>query len=92
MELAVTLGTRPATAAVQSDRAQAGVEQREAIAIASAAVSESDMVAGEIVDKTATPEERNGAAVWIVELTTTTQTATVVVDAESGEVLELAVK
>ena len=50
------------------------------------------MVAGEIVDKTATPEERNGAAVWIVELTTTTQTATVVVDAESGEVLELAVK
>jgi len=36
----------------------------------------------------ATPEDRDGKSVWVVELSTDTQNATVVVDAETGDVIE----
>ena len=47
---------------------------------------------GEITEKVATPDERDGQDVWVVELSTATQTATVVVDSQSGDVLDVTIE
>ncbi|MCB0022834.1 MAG: PepSY domain-containing protein, partial [Caldilinea sp.] len=62
------------------------INARAAIAIAEQAV-ESELT-GAITEKVATPEDRDGKSVWVVELSTDTQNATVVVDAETGDVIE----
>ena len=62
------------------------INARAAIAIAEQTV-ESELT-GAITEKVATPDERDGKSVWVVELSTDSQTATVVVDAQSGEVIE----
>jgi PDZ domain-containing secreted protein len=94
LEVPVELGERPAAAAAETPGPDTsdGVNAREAIEIAVRAVEESGLLRGEIEEKVATPDERNGVEVWVVELTTADETATVVVDAESGEVLELDVE
>ncbi len=93
MNVDVTLGQRPQftaelTAPVEPDE----VTARDAIAIATKAVSESGLLGGVIEERVATPDERDGQSVWVVELTAGDEIATVVVDAQSGEVLELTVE
>ncbi|MGL4651001.1 MAG: trypsin-like peptidase domain-containing protein, partial [Caldilineaceae bacterium] len=93
LELPVTVGERPApaaAAAATADDGDARVSAREAIAIAEEVVA--DEFDGEIVEKVATPETRDGAEVWVVELATETQSATVVVDRATGEVVELSIQ
>ncbi|HHY54579.1 MAG TPA: trypsin-like serine protease [Chloroflexi bacterium] len=86
----VTLGERP-TQTVAAQRSENGrINARAAIAIAEDAVR-SDLT-GEITEKVATPEQRDGQDVWVVELNTATQTATVVIDAQSGDVLDVTIQ
>lgn len=89
----VELGERPAFAASASEPEDDGeIGAREAIAIATDAVEESGLIDEEIEERVAAPENRDGVAVWVVELTAGEKVATVVVDALSGEVLELDVE
>jgi len=87
MPIEVTLGERPQQPVASAQVGEDGkINARAAIAIAQQAVE--GQLNGEITEKVATPDDRDGKSVWVVELSTDTQTATVVVDAESGEVVE----
>ena len=89
----ITLAERPSQPVVASSEAPAGdINARAAIAIAEAAVEASGDLTGEITEKMAMPEERDGKAVWVVELATAGDTATVIVDAESGDVIDITVE
>jgi len=94
LELPVVLGARPAQAAASgsSQPDDEGISAREAIAIAEDAVKESGLLSRSIEEKVATPDEQDGIAVWVVELSTSRETAMVVVDAVTGEVLALNVR
>lgn len=87
----VTLGERPTQTTAAAQQGENGrINARAAIAIAEDAVR-GDLT-GEITEKVATPDERDGKDVWVVELSTARQSATVVVDAQSGDVLDVTVK
>ncbi len=47
---------------------------------------------GDITEKVATPDQADGKDVWVVELSTANQTATVTVDAVTGDVVSVDVK
>jgi 2-alkenal reductase len=82
----VVLGTRPEASALQREAGGPVVSPRQAIGIAVEATQ--DLLEGEITDRFVSQEERDGRSVWVVELSTGDQTATVVIDRETGEVLE----
>jgi len=65
---------------------------RAAIAAAVEAVTEGGLLDDEIVQKIATPQEIDGEEVWVVELSTNSETATVTVDRSSGDVVEIVVE
>lgn len=92
MTVDVTLGERPTQSSLTAaPTSQDGtINARAAIAIAQQAVR--DQLNGEIIEKVATPDESNGQNVWVVELSTATQKATVVVDAQSGEVTDVTIQ
>jgi serine protease Do len=81
----VVLGARPDSTAFQRELS-GPVSPREALGIAVDAAR--DLLQGDITDRVVTQDERNGRAVWVVELSTSSQTATVIIDQETGEVLE----
>lgn len=85
----VVLGSRPSRAPLQRE-ASGPVNPREALEIAVEATS--DLLTGNITDRVVTQEERDGRDVWVVELSTSDQTATVIIDRLTGEVLEAAVE
>jgi 2-alkenal reductase len=82
----VVLGTRPEASALQREAGGPVISPRQAIGIAVEATQ--DLLEGEITDRFVSQEERDGRGVWVVELSTGDQTATVVIDRETGEVLE----
>ena len=89
----VTLGSRPTQnqAQQQSDQSTNGtVSARRAIQIAMDATK--DTLDGTITQRSATPDTRNGKDVWVVELSTDSQTATVVIDRATGDVLQVTTK
>jgi len=87
----VTLGERPTQSVATTERGENGrINARAAIAIAEDAVRND--LTGEITEKVATPDERDGQEVWVVELSTATQSATVVIDAQSGDVLDVTIE
>jgi 2-alkenal reductase len=95
IEVEVTAGERPAatvasTESVEGPGADASVNAREAIEIAEKEVD--GLLKGDIAEKVATPDERDGVQVWVVELSTADETATVVIDSATGEVLEMSVQ
>jgi hypothetical protein len=63
---------------------------RAAIAIAEEEVR--SQLDSAITEKVATPDEVDGQDVWIVELNTETQTATVVVSALDGTILDVTIE
>jgi 2-alkenal reductase len=91
----VTLGARPTQPlTVQSDEGAPGegeINARAAIAIAEDAAAEAGL-AGEITEKVATPDEQDGVSVWVVELSTDDQQATVVINADNGDVISVDVQ
>ena len=94
LELAVVLGARPAQAAGSGSPQpeDEGISARDAITIAEEAVEASELLSRPIEEKVATPDEQDGFPVWVVELSTSRETATVIVDAETGEVLAMDVR
>jgi len=90
LQLDVTLGERPTQIAATAPTRNGELNARAAIAIAEREVS--NQLDGEIIEKMATPDKRDDADVWVVELSTETQTATVVVDAETGDVLNVTIE
>ncbi len=89
-ELEVILGERPKEE--PAIRRTGGISARAAISIARDEVTKRGLLKGRITETVATLEEQNGRRVWVVELGDGQQTARVVVDAESGEVMEVTVK
>ena len=88
----VALGERPAQPVVVESEGEPGqINARAAMAIAEDAAEEAGLT-GDVVEKSATPEERDGVSVWVVELSTDSQNATVVVDADSGDVLDVTIE
>lgn len=69
---------------------QGNVSPRQAIRIAREAAQ--DQLKGEITQVTTLPDVLDGKSVWVVELSTDTQTATVTIDRESGDVIEVVVE
>ena len=91
MKVDVTLGSRPSqTQAQQSDQASGTVSARRAIQIAVDATK--DTLNGTITQRLATPDTQGGKDVWVVELSTASQTATVVIDRSTGDVVQVTVK
>lgn len=86
----VVLGTRPGLEESSPVRVEGPVSARQAIAIAVEAAR--DSLNGPITERTASPDVRNGQNVWVVELSTASQTATVVVNRNTGEVIELSIR
>jgi 2-alkenal reductase len=88
--LEVTLGERPTQSTASAPTQEGRLNARAAIAIAEQEVRR--QLDGEIIEKMATPDERDGQDVWVVELSTETQTATVIIDTESGDVLDVTIE
>jgi membrane-associated protease RseP (regulator of RpoE activity) len=91
-KLSVELGERPAQPIASEQEGEPGqINARAAISIAEDAAKEAGMT-GEVTEKVATPDQADGKDVWVVELSTDTQKATVTVDADSGEVINVDVQ
>ena len=90
ISLDVVLGSRPGATATPQREASGPVSPREALGIAVEATR--DLLKGDITDRVVTQDEREGHDVWVVELSTSDQTATVIIDRETGEVLEATVE
>jgi 2-alkenal reductase len=91
MTLDVTVAERPAEAVAREengDQPEMSVTIAEAINTAKDAVREAGLM-DEVESANAKADEQNGRPVWVVTLTGQDQTATVIVDGNSGEVLEL---
>ena len=67
------------------------INARAAITIAEGAAKDKGLT-GDITEKVATPDQADGKDVWVVELSTANQQATVTVDADSGDVVSVDVK
>jgi 2-alkenal reductase len=93
MQVEVTLGERPSGTGLATEEEPEEVTARVAIAIATRHVTEEQLLDGPVSEKVATPDEVDGVAVWVVELSTEGgQTATVTIDAATGEVLDTQVR
>jgi 2-alkenal reductase len=68
MNVDVVLGKRPSADTTSATQTEGPVSARQAIDIAVTAVS--DTLNGQIVQRTVSPDTRNGQAVWVVELGT----------------------
>ncbi|MEZ4616918.1 MAG: PepSY domain-containing protein [Caldilineaceae bacterium] len=78
------------TQLVQSETPSGPVSARQASRIAVGAVT--DLLNGQITERIISQDSRDGRDVWVVELSTADQTATVVVDQQTGEVVEATVE
>lgn len=89
--LDVVLGSRPGATFNALQRETAGpVNPRQALRIAVEAASE--LLSGDIQERVVTQETRDGQDVWVVALSTSDQTATVIIDRQTGEVIEATVE
>lgn len=92
LQIEVTLGERPREETQQAEQRQGVISARAAIRIARDEVQRRGLLKGNITETVATLDAQDGQRVWVVELSDGRQTARVVVDAESGEVIEVTVE
>ena len=94
VELDVVLGERPTTQVELSEEGPAGgISAKAAIAIARDTVTQEGLLDGPVTETVVTQDELDdGQPVWIVELSDASATATVVIDATTGDVLDASVK
>lgn len=91
MTLDVTVAQRPTEAVAREEggsQSEMSVSISEAINVAKDAVREADLIT-EVESANAKADVQDGRPVWVVTLSGQDQTATVIVDGNSGEVLEL---
>ncbi len=92
LEIDVTLGARPAVVAdPTTPEGDVAVSIADAIQTARDAVTEAELM-DEIESANAKIDSLNGSPVWVVTLEGSDSSATVTVDAQTGEVLELDVR
>ena len=86
----VVLGERPGQARLirTTDRSSSDINARAAIEIAVDHVEENGLLEGRIEEKVAGPGEVDRAEVWVVELSDSSQTVTVIVQKSNGDVLD----
>ena len=89
IDLKVTLGKRPEQPEPLPEEA-GKITPKAAIAIARDTVEEKGLLKGKIQETTVMPDTYEGRDVWVVELSDGKNTAVVIVDAETGEVLSAA--
>ncbi len=91
LQLDVVLGSRPNSSALGSSDAPSGpVSARQASDIAMNAVA--DLLDGEVIERIISQDTLNGREIWLVELSTAEQTATVMVDRLTGDVVEVTIE
>lgn len=90
VQLPVVLGARPSGANGQTQQLSGPVSARQASRIAADAAAR--LLDDEITERIITPDSRNGREVWVVELSTASETATIVVDRLTGEVMSARVE
>lgn len=91
MQFDVVLGSRPGLSSQAQREATLGpVSARQASRIAEEATA--DLLDGEVTERIISQDTAEGRDVWVVELSTDTQTATVVVDRLTGDVVEATVE
>jgi 2-alkenal reductase len=100
MKIAITLGERPTTSATQASQPNfqpgqpnarpAVITIDKAITTAQQAVEATGM--SDITSSNAKSDQVGGQPVWVVTLQSSSKTATVTVDAHTGDVLELSIK
>ncbi|MCB0106500.1 MAG: trypsin-like peptidase domain-containing protein [Caldilineaceae bacterium] len=93
MQFDVVLGSRPTANTnplTQRERPSGPVSARQASELAVEATA--DLLTGEITNRIITSDNVDGREVWVVELDTADQTATVVIDRLTGEVVEATVE
>jgi 2-alkenal reductase len=94
VELDVVLGERPTTQVELSGEGPVGgISAKAAIAIARDTVAQENLLDGPVNETVVTQDELDdGQPVWTVELSDASATATVVIDAMTGDVLDASVK
>ncbi len=92
LQLDVVLGSRPnaTTTLTQRETPSGPVSARQASQIAVQATA--DLLDGDIINRVITSDMVDGRDVWVVELDTASQVATVTVDRLTGEVVEATVE
>lgn len=92
LQLDLVLGSRPTGSNQLTERARASgpVSARQASQIAVEATAE--LLNGEITNRIITSDTVDGREVWVVEIDTATQTATVIIDRLTGDVIEATVE
>jgi 2-alkenal reductase len=93
IDVPVVVAERPTAVAqtLPSERSTEGeLSAREAIDVAESAVA--GELTGEIIEKVATPDEVDGKAVWVVELSTADAKAIVTVDRATGDIVEMRIQ
>ncbi|HXF62139.1 MAG TPA: trypsin-like peptidase domain-containing protein [Caldilineaceae bacterium] len=91
LTLSVTVSERPGPAVETPEERETAITIAEAVRIAREAVTEAGLMA-EVESTNATQTTLEGRTVWSVTLTGDGKSATVIVDAQTGEVLELNVQ
>ncbi len=86
----VVLGTRPGLDETTAIQVEGPISARQAIDIAVEAVR--DTLSSPITERTVSPDQRDGVEVWVVELSTGSETATVVLNRQTGEIVEMSVR
>jgi len=93
VELDVVLGERPTTQVELSGEGPVGgISAKAAIAIARDTVAQENLLDGPVNETVVAQDERDGEPVWIVELSDASATATVMIDAATGDVLDASVE
>ena len=92
LDLKVTLGKRPERPQQTPEEMAGKITPKAAIAIARDAVEEQGLLKGQVKETTVMPDTYQGRDVWVVDLSDGKQTAEVIIDAETGEVLSAEVQ
>ena len=92
IDLEVTLGERPKQLPAPETEGKAGISSSAAVAIARDTVINEKLLKGEIKETVARQDTYKGRDVWVVEMSDGKQTATVIIDAKTGDVLETSVR
>jgi 2-alkenal reductase len=93
LEISVVLGEGPAGRSATTPAPGADpINARDAIELATELAEEQALLTAEISDRVATPDEVDGVAVWVVELTTENEVVTVILEAETGDLVDVTVE
>jgi len=92
LDLDIELSERPMMEIdLAEEQSTEGIGASAAIAIARDTVSQEKMLDGSVIETVVTQDESDGQSIWTVELSDESATATVVIDAVTGDVLEVSV-